>query len=169
MFGSAHTAPGNAQSQTERNHLMATLPPEQLLTEKPTNYRHWWNNSWYLVEEGGAPRAGEWTAAKMDRLRALVNHAPVAVTAASVALLPTGKLGGTDAEDVGNDMISSAASTLHGAVIVAVTMDVTTASSTLAAAAGVVVVEAVKKGLTNKGVLLSNRIQQVQPAIRCVR
>jgi hypothetical protein len=75
LFGSAHTAPVKAQSQAERNHLLATLPPEQILIEKPTNYRRWWNNSWYLVEEGGAPRAGEWTPAKMNRLRALVNHA----------------------------------------------------------------------------------------------
>jgi hypothetical protein len=75
LFGSAHTAPVRAQSQTERNHLLATLPAEQLLTEKPTNYRRWWNNSWYLVEEGGAPRAGEWTPAKMKRLRALVDYA----------------------------------------------------------------------------------------------
>jgi hypothetical protein len=75
LFGSAHTTPVNAQSQTERNHLLATLLPDQLLTEKPTNYRRWWNNSWYLVEEGGAPRAGEWTQAEANRLRALVNHA----------------------------------------------------------------------------------------------
>ena len=75
LFGSAHTQPINAQSQAERNRLLATLPPEQLLREKPTNYRRWWNNSWYLVEEGGAPRAGEWTPAKLDRLHALVNYA----------------------------------------------------------------------------------------------
>src|SRR5947209_3901565 len=75
LFGSAHTKPVNVQSQAERNRLLATLPPEQLLTEKPTNYRRWWNNSWYLVEEGGAPRAGEWTPAEANRLRALVNHA----------------------------------------------------------------------------------------------
>jgi hypothetical protein len=75
LFGSAHTKPINAQSQAERNHLLATVPPEQLLTEKPTNYRRWWNNSWYLVEEGGAPQAGEWTPAEANRLRALVNHA----------------------------------------------------------------------------------------------
>ena len=75
LFGSAHTRPVNAQTQAERNHLLATLPPEQLLTEMPTNYRRWWNNSWYLVEEGGAPGAGEWTQAKANRLRALVDYA----------------------------------------------------------------------------------------------
>ena len=27
-----------------REHLLATLPPEKLLTTRPTNYRRWWNN-----------------------------------------------------------------------------------------------------------------------------
>jgi hypothetical protein len=45
------------------------------LKEKPTNYRRWWNSSWYAVEEGGEPRAGDWTTADNARLRALVDHA----------------------------------------------------------------------------------------------
>jgi hypothetical protein len=68
LFGSAHTTPVN-------NHLLATLPPDRLLTEQPTNYRRWWNNSWYEVEEGGQPKAGEWTVEATARLRALVDHA----------------------------------------------------------------------------------------------
>jgi hypothetical protein len=75
LFGSAHTAPVHAQDERERNHLLVTTPPEQLLTERPTNYRRWWNNSWYVVEEGGAPRAGDWTPADASRLQALVDHA----------------------------------------------------------------------------------------------
>ena len=55
VFGSAHTAP------VKDDHLLATIPPERLLTAPPTNYRRWWNNSWYVVEEGGASRAGDWT------------------------------------------------------------------------------------------------------------
>jgi len=55
--------------------LAGTLKPEQLLTERPTNYRRWWNNSWYEVEEGGQPHAGDWTAGDASRLRALVDHA----------------------------------------------------------------------------------------------
>ncbi len=51
------------------------MPPSQLLIEKPSNYRRWWNNSWYEVEEGGQPRAGPWTAADMARLRSLVDYA----------------------------------------------------------------------------------------------
>ena len=75
LFGSAHTNPVAAKNQAERNHLLATVPPKKLLSEKPTNYRRWWNNSWYVVEEGGEPRAGSWTAADDARLRSLVNHA----------------------------------------------------------------------------------------------
>ena len=72
LFGSAHTA---VLPTDRREHLMATLPPEQLLTERPTTYRRWWNNSWHEVEEGGQRVAGEWTPAKDRRLRALVDYA----------------------------------------------------------------------------------------------
>ncbi|HWZ33301.1 MAG TPA: hypothetical protein VNX18_18295 [Bryobacteraceae bacterium] len=75
VFGSAHTEKIEAKSREERAHLLATLPPEKLLAEKPTNYRRWWNNSWTEVEEGGQTRAGDWTADDDRRLRALVNRA----------------------------------------------------------------------------------------------
>lgn len=75
LFGSAHTAQVDATSREERAHLAVTLPPERLLTEQPTNYRRWWNNSWAEVEEGGQTNAGEWTKADEARLRALVDHA----------------------------------------------------------------------------------------------
>lgn len=74
LFGSAHTntPPGNEQ---ERNRLLVTWPPSKLLTARPTNYRRWWNNSWYDVEKGGEPNAGAWTPADDARLCALVNYA----------------------------------------------------------------------------------------------
>ncbi len=75
IFGSAHTAPIEAKSEEQQIHLAATLPPARLLREKPTNYRRWWNNSWYEVEEGGQNHAGDWTAADARRLRSLVDHA----------------------------------------------------------------------------------------------
>jgi hypothetical protein len=75
IFGSAHTTSMAEKSEEQQIHLAATLPPERLLTEKPTNYRRWWNNSWYEVEEGGQNRAGDWTPAHARRLRALVDHA----------------------------------------------------------------------------------------------
>jgi hypothetical protein len=74
LFGSAHT--GALPSDTaQKNHLWATLPPEQLLPAPATTYRRWWNNSWYPVEQGGQARAGEWTPASAARLHALVDHA----------------------------------------------------------------------------------------------
>ena len=75
LFGSAHTARPRGATRENIAHLAATVPPEQLLTEKPTNYRRWWNNGWGEVEEGGQNRAGEWTPADDNRLRALVDHA----------------------------------------------------------------------------------------------
>jgi hypothetical protein len=75
LFGSAHTKPVKAESEQERNRLLASVPPNELLGELPTNYRRWWNGSWFNVEEGGASRAGDWTAADASRLHALVDHA----------------------------------------------------------------------------------------------
>lgn len=76
LFGSAHTKaiPGNPPKE-QREHLQATLPPDQLLPVPATNYRRWWNNSWFTVEEGGQHKAGDWTPADDLRLRALVDHA----------------------------------------------------------------------------------------------
>ncbi len=75
VFGSAHTARVQASSREERAHLVATMPAEQLLVERPTNYRRWWNNSWAEVEEGGQTKAGDWTAADNQRLKSLVDRA----------------------------------------------------------------------------------------------
>ena len=74
LFGSAHTEPVPGSGK-EHNHLLATLPPEKLLPAPPTNYRRWWNNSWFVVEDGGQHEAGDWTPADDRRLRALVDHA----------------------------------------------------------------------------------------------
>jgi hypothetical protein len=75
IFGSAHTHAPKGQTKEETEHLLATTPAAQLLTEPATNYRRWWNNSWHEVEEGGQPHAGEWTAADNNRLRELVDRA----------------------------------------------------------------------------------------------
>lgn len=74
LFGSAHTRTLPADT-AQKNHLWATLKPEELLTSPATTYRRWWNNSWYAVEEGGQRKAGDWTADDDRRLRALVSHA----------------------------------------------------------------------------------------------
>jgi hypothetical protein len=75
IFGSAHTSGMAGATNEERIHLAATLPPERLLTKRPTNYRRWWNNSWFEVEEGGQSKAGDWSTAGARRLQALVDHA----------------------------------------------------------------------------------------------
>lgn len=76
VFGSAHTHPvPKGMTRSEAMHWAATAPPQELLSEAPTNYRRWWNCSWYPVEEGGQTRAGDWTDADDKRLRALVDHA----------------------------------------------------------------------------------------------
>lgn len=75
LFGSAHTREVDMGPRKQRIHLAATLPPERLLTDPATNYRRWWNNSWFLVEEGGQKKAGDWTEVDDRRLRALVDHA----------------------------------------------------------------------------------------------
>ena len=75
LFGSAHTGEIAAKPKEEHDRLLATLPPEQLLPAPPTNYRRWWNNSWYAVEQGGQHQAGDWTPQDDRRLRALVDYA----------------------------------------------------------------------------------------------
>jgi hypothetical protein len=51
------------------------MSPYRLLVDPPTNYRRWWNNSWFVVEEGGQRRGGPWNDTKRQRLEALVRHA----------------------------------------------------------------------------------------------
>ena len=75
LFGSAHTNRIPGETRAERAHAAATMAPDKLLSENPTNYRRWWNNSWFEVEEGGQTQAGEWTSEDERRLRALVDHA----------------------------------------------------------------------------------------------
>jgi hypothetical protein len=76
LFGSAHTlATPKGMPMKELIHWAVQVTPEQLLSEPPTNYRRWWNSSWYTVEEGGEPGAGDWTPTDNQRLRALVDHA----------------------------------------------------------------------------------------------
>jgi hypothetical protein len=75
LFGSAHTKAIPGEPKEEHEHLLATLPPAELLVAPPSTYRRWWNNSWHAVEEGGQHKAGDWTAADDRRLRALVDYA----------------------------------------------------------------------------------------------
>lgn len=77
LFGSAHlNEKALAGLDTkQREYALAHAAPDVLLPTHVTNYRRWWNNSWLEVEEGGQRRAGAWTTAADQRLRALVDHA----------------------------------------------------------------------------------------------
>lgn len=75
LFGSVQTTKVEGANQAERIQNLVRMRPEKLFPGKPTNYRRWWNGSWYAVEEGGAPGAGEWTAADQQRLQSLVQYA----------------------------------------------------------------------------------------------
>lgn len=50
-------------------------PPAILIPSGVTNYRRWMNFSWLVVERGGQPNAGDWTAADAVRLTSLVDRA----------------------------------------------------------------------------------------------
>ena len=75
LFGSAHTKA--VPVEPEGSSTITCSPPcrPKNCSRTPTNYRRWWNNSWYEVEEGGQHQAGDWTPADDRRLRALVDHA----------------------------------------------------------------------------------------------
>jgi hypothetical protein len=76
VFGSAHDlVTPKGMSMQQRMHWAVVASPEELLHERPTNYRRWVNSSWYPVEEGGQNHAGDWTRADDARLRDLVDHA----------------------------------------------------------------------------------------------
>jgi hypothetical protein len=63
-FGAVHSGDKAPQSA-----------PEEIDSERATNYRRWWNNPWRVVEAGGQVNAGAWTPEKMQRLHSLVNRA----------------------------------------------------------------------------------------------
>ena len=71
----AHQSPFQADGSRNATHLLATAAPEELLAETPTNYRRWWNNSWYEVEEGGQHQQATGRRPTTARLKALVDHA----------------------------------------------------------------------------------------------
>jgi glycerophosphoryl diester phosphodiesterase len=64
LFGAIHSENKSPQAA-----------PDVIDTEKANNYRRWWNNPWRVVEPSGQAHAGEWTAEKEKRLRALVDRA----------------------------------------------------------------------------------------------
>jgi hypothetical protein len=76
-FGTAKLARPAGDNLTEAQVLQAryAMKPEELVTERATNYRRWWGNAWNNVEPGAKDAAGPWTSEKETRLNAIVKHA----------------------------------------------------------------------------------------------
>ena len=77
VFGAVHVnRPEPTEPPDQAWESAVNTPPEALVPAGArSNYRRWWNNSWFFVEKGGATRAGEWTLDDEQRLRSLVSHA----------------------------------------------------------------------------------------------
>lgn len=77
VFGSSPGEPymPRGLKREEQFFRMVRTAPADMLREPADNYRRWWNNPWAVVEQGGPPLSGEWTAKDEERLRSLVNHA----------------------------------------------------------------------------------------------
>ena len=76
IFGTV--PPAVLTSSTDRATQLAAAinaTPAILIPDGITNYRRWVNFSWLVVEHGGQPLAGDWTAADDQRLRSLVSRA----------------------------------------------------------------------------------------------
>lgn len=75
LFGAipATRIPGTDQAARARHAVQ--LSPAALIPRHAGNYQRWVNFPWRVVEEGGPPAAGAWTAAEDARLRSLVQRA----------------------------------------------------------------------------------------------
>lgn len=58
-----------------RAAILAAAEPAALVPWPATNYRRWTNFAWNVIEEGGQPRAGDWTPADAARLTSIVKRA----------------------------------------------------------------------------------------------
>jgi hypothetical protein len=59
----------------ERARILRAAAPNQLVPTAATSYRRWVNFSWGAVEEGGPPKASDWTRDDQERLDAIVGYA----------------------------------------------------------------------------------------------
>ncbi len=75
LFGAIEVPAPPGDDAAARAAALATMPPDTLIVRRTGNYRRWVNFPWAVVEAGGPPRAGDWTDADEQRLRALVQRA----------------------------------------------------------------------------------------------
>jgi hypothetical protein len=76
IFGSvpASALPDDLPAEARMRAAIAATPAE-LIPSGATNYRRWTNHAWAVVERGGPPQAGRWSAEDGRRLEALVARA----------------------------------------------------------------------------------------------
>jgi len=75
LFGAIPPTRIPGTDKAARAHHAVQLSPAALIPRHAGNYQRWVNFPWSVVEEGGQPAAGAWTAADDARLRALVARA----------------------------------------------------------------------------------------------
>jgi hypothetical protein len=51
------------------------MKPEELITQRASNWRRWWSCAWNYVEPAAKSTAGDWTPEKEARLNAVVKQA----------------------------------------------------------------------------------------------
>lgn len=62
-------------SSDEKRAALVAQPAIERVPQRADNFHRVWNDSWHSVEAGGATRAGDWTDADNERLKALVHAA----------------------------------------------------------------------------------------------
>lgn len=75
VFGATEVPAAVGTDAKARAVALASMTPDTLIPVPAGNYRRWVNFPWGVVEAGGPPQAGEWTATDDERLRALVDRA----------------------------------------------------------------------------------------------
>ena len=70
-FGTAKVAlpPGQGLTARQIGQARFGMKPEELVTERASNYRRWWGIPWDTIEPGPKADAGNWTPAKQAPLR----------------------------------------------------------------------------------------------------
>lgn len=76
LFGSIPgPAVPSSDDPVERARLMRAATPAALIPTAATSYRRWVNFPWMVVEEGGPPKAADWSSEDAQRLDSIVSYA----------------------------------------------------------------------------------------------
>ncbi len=75
LFGAVTPAPVSGRTKGQRLRRTVRMTATQHIPRAADNYARWVNFPWSVVEEGGQPDAGAWTAADSARLASLVHRA----------------------------------------------------------------------------------------------